>query len=200
MNTKALNVNKNSNLPIGFPADRNKVFIAIGLIAIMAFMWARVLLSNKVGNEAVASTIDNAAVESEKESIDQFTIEYIQLPVIPGRNDILTRDFFASNNFRSFEFDPEKAGTRTTGNTTKVGGSFNIERVVEAIKIDAIIAGETSGTGEVFIDNKLLSQGSKLQMTHNGRSYEFEVVEIHETKVVLKCQDQLVNIEMPTVE
>jgi hypothetical protein len=200
MSTKALNVNNNSNLPIGFPADRKKVFIAAALIAVMAFMWIRVLLNNKVGNEASASTIDDPAAQIDKKIIEKINIEYMKLPVIPGRNDILTNDFFASNNFRAFEFDPEKTQTRTTGNNTNVAGSSNIDIAVKAIKIDAIIAGQVSGNGEVFIDNKLLSQGSKLQMTHNGRSYEFEVMEIYETKVVLKFQDQLINIEMPTVE
>ncbi|MCK5174692.1 MAG: hypothetical protein KAR47_14965, partial [Planctomycetes bacterium] len=74
--------------------------------------------------------------------------------------------------------------------------SRNIDQVVQTIKVDAIIVGDESGTGEVFIAERLLSNGSTFDVNHKGRIYEFEVMEVFESKVVLKWKDVTVTIEM----
>ena len=74
-------------------AEKKKTITAICLIAVMAFMWVRVL-GGKTGDEAQAA-LTNATAANKQSNSEPLKITYIDLPVVKGRNDVLNRDFFA---------------------------------------------------------------------------------------------------------
>lgn len=201
MNPKMQNVNNPSDLLGGFGVDRKKMIIAAALILLMIFMWVRVILSSRVGNDASAANAETqAAIENtQQQTAEEIKIDYIELPVVSGRNDKLSRNFFDADSFSAFPLDPDGnyvpgSGSRETSDSQ--GQNRNIDQILQTIKIDAIIVGDKSGTGEVFIAERLLSNGSTFDVEHKGRIYEFEVMEVFELKVVLKWEDVTVTIKM----
>ena len=100
MLNKSGNNNNGADRLIGhLAAEKKKVVMAVCLVTLMAFMWIRVFLRKTTTAEANA-----AAVHTNQESVSKPTlkISYIELPKVEGRNDVITRDFFSSNNWRSF--------------------------------------------------------------------------------------------------
>ena len=104
MNPKMQNINNPSDLLGGFGADRKKMIIAAALISLMIFMWARVILSSKAGNNASAAGAETqAAIENaQQQTVQEIKIDYIELEVVAGRNDKLSRNFFDSDNFYGY--------------------------------------------------------------------------------------------------
>ena len=201
MNPKMQNVNNPSDLLGGFGADRKKMIIAAALISLMIFMWGRVILSSRVSNDASAADVKTqAAIENtQQQTIQEIKIDYIELPVIPGRNDKLSRNFFDADNFSAFPLDPEGSyvsGSKSQKTNVSQDQSQIIDQIAQTIRVDAIIVGQESGIGEAFIEERLLSNGSTFDVEHKGRIYEFEVVEVFESKVVLKWEDVTVTIKM----
>ena len=80
-------------------AEKKKTVCALCLIALMAFMWVRVLF--KKGPESVEATPTAKKLDSE------FKVSFVELPEVEGRNDVLTRDFFAANGWQNFIRDGE---------------------------------------------------------------------------------------------
>ena len=201
MNPKTQNVNNASDLLGGYGADRKKIIIAAALISLMILMWVRVILSSRVGNDASAASAETQAAVgyAQQQSVGEIKIDYIELPVVSGRNDKLSRNFFDADSFSAFPLDPD--GSYVGGGKSQEKGvsqdqNRNIDQIVQTIKVDAIIVGDESGTGEVFIAERLLSNGSTFEVEYKGRIYEFEVMEVFESKVVLKWEDVTVTISM----
>jgi hypothetical protein len=80
-------------------AEKKKAIIAVCLIAVMVFMCVRVA-GRKVPQRAKAAVTAQEVTESQANS--ELKISFIELPKVEGRNDVLTRDFFAVDNWRDF--------------------------------------------------------------------------------------------------
>lgn len=188
------NVNNLSALISRSPLKKGKTVVAVGLIAIMAFMWLRVLLNNRASsNEAKAATAraDAETKAARQQEQPEVKISFVPLPVVPGRNDVLTHDIFTAAGWKAFP-----AGTGPGSGAPRAvsaNDSEYISKIAETITLDAVISGQNP---EAFIGSKLVSVGSKLPVNYNDRIYEFTVTEIHETKVVLRWNDFAVDIKM----
>ncbi len=164
-------------------AEKKKTVTALCLIALMIFMWARVL-----GKKTPVT----AAASQRQENVDQdvlgsnmvLKISFIELPKIPGRNDVLTRDFFAADGWKNFI-----RGEINPGNKFEVPLGVNeevVKRVAGKLKLEAIAIG-SDGNPQAFINGKLLTVGDKLPVRDGGNKYECEVVGIEENVVFIKC-------------
>jgi len=192
MKPNLTNVNNSSGLIRRLPLKKGKIVTAVGLIAIMGFMWGRVFISRRGSkNEAKAATAlaaqETKATQQQKEP--DVKISFVQLPVVPGRNDVLTHDIFTAQRWNSF---PQGTDTGASEVVLQNDNEY-INKIAETITLDAVIAGQNP---EAFIENKLVYVGSKLPVNYNDRIYEFTVAEIHETKVVLRWNDFVVDIKM----
>jgi type II secretory pathway pseudopilin PulG len=192
MKPNITNVNNSSGLTKRSPLKKGKIVTAVGLIVIMAFMWGRVIINRKASkNEAKAATIraTQEAQATQQQKQPDVKITFVQLPVVPGRNDVLTHDIFTAKKWKGFP-----AGTDTgTSEVTLLNDNEYINKIAKTITLDAIIAGQNP---EAFIQSQLVSVGSKLHVNYNDQIYEFTVAEIHETKVVLRLNDFAVDIKM----
>jgi hypothetical protein len=193
---------KNSDLELlrKLPVPKGKIIVAVALVAVMGAMWLRLLLRDKGTGPSVAG----AAVVSEDvagvvggESAGR--ISYIELPVVAGRHDVLTRDVFTTRNWRAFRsvggaviaIGDGDSGTITADDITKMEG---------LIKLDGIIASDGSAMVEAFIDGKLVSIGSKVAVEYNNRLLELVVTEIHKNRVVLRWEKFTLNVKMPQAD
>jgi hypothetical protein len=163
-------------------AEKKKTVTALCLIALMIFMWIRVL-GKKTPVTAAASQRQENVDQDVLGSNVELKISFIELPKIPGRNDVLTRDFFAAEGWRNFRNEKNPGNTEVS---VKGGNEEIVKRVAEKLNLEAIVIG-SDGNPQAFINGKLLSVGDKLLVRDGGNTYECEVVGIEENVVVIKC-------------
>jgi hypothetical protein len=84
-------------------AEKKKTVLALCLIALMAFMWVRVLGRKTPAAADAASVAQRRGATAQTDS--QIKISFIELPKVTGRNDIMTRDFFDPVGWRGFTKD-----------------------------------------------------------------------------------------------
>ena len=84
-----------------FAVDRKKAVFALGLIAIMVFMWVRVL-TRKGPQSAAASSVAEEIKLIGQSDTESLKLSFIELPKVKGRNDVLARDFFTVKNWQDF--------------------------------------------------------------------------------------------------
>jgi len=87
-------------------ADKKKTVVASCLIAVMSIMWVRVLTKQAPETAEAALVIEQ--LNAEGTSDQKLNVSFIELPKVAGRNDVVTRDFFASKGWRHFEGEKER--------------------------------------------------------------------------------------------
>ncbi|MHC4084039.1 MAG: hypothetical protein ACYSWZ_20750 [Planctomycetota bacterium] len=171
-------------------AEKKKTVTALCLIVLMVFMWAK-LLGKKAPVTASASQRQENVDQDVLGSNVEIKISFIELPKIPGRNDVLTRDFFAADGWRNFLRNEKKPGNKEV--SVKGGNEEVVKRVAQKIKLEAI---GLDGNPQAFINGKLLSVGDKFIVRNGGNKYECELVEIEENVVVIKCGEAEIRLEV----
>jgi len=189
--------NRTNKLVGRLAAEKKKTVTAVCLIALMVFMWARVL--TRKTTETAAAALRQGNVDSDiLESDSELNISFIELPKVAGRNDVLTRDFFTVNDWRDFIRGRE--GDNVDGTKVNVvstdGNEELVRRIAEKLKLEAI---GLDGNPQAFINNKLLSVGDKLIVKEGVNTYECEVVRIEENVVVIKCGEAEITLELAKV-
>ncbi len=178
-------------------AEKKKTVTALCLIALMVFMWARVL--SRETPEAAAAALRREDVATDILGADlELNIFFIELPKVAGRNDVLTRDFFAADGWRNFIRNEKNPGNKEVNVFSKDGNEEIVRRVAEKLKLEAIAIG-SYGNPQAFINGKLLSVGDKLLVRNGGNKYECEVVGIEENVVVIKCLEAEITLKLTKV-
>ena len=78
-------------------AEKKKTVMAVCLITLMAFMWVRVFKKKSPQSARAAMMTQQLSVE---QSEAELKISFAALPKVAGRNDMLSRDFFAASMAR----------------------------------------------------------------------------------------------------
>jgi len=175
-------------------AERKKAVAASCLVAVMAIMWVRVL--TKQAPEAAEAAFVTEQLNVEGTSDQKLNVSFIELPQVAGRNDVITRDFFASKGWRHFEGGQERNLTviKEVKVVSKNGNEEVIRKVAEKLKLEAIVV--LSNNPRAFINDKVISVGEKV-LIHDGVDiYECEVIEIKENMVVIKCREAEVTLKL----
>ena len=195
MRNKLRNNNNGVNRLIGhLAAEKKKAVMAVCLVALMAFMWVKVFFRKTTAVEAKVTT---EQTNQENGSKLALKISYLELPKVAGRNDVITRDFFSSNDWRNFNGKGKNFISIEEVNLVPGNGSEEvIRKVVENIKLEAIVVGENA---KAFINNKVHSVGDKLLIKDGINEYECEVVEIEENAVVISCSEAEVKLKLRRV-
>jgi hypothetical protein len=171
-------------------AEKKKTIIALCLIAVMAFMWVRVL-GKKTPADAEASLLPKETADGRPNP--QLKISFLELPKVKGRNDVLTRNFFAANSWRGFA----GGGGNLTGieevGLSQDGNEVVVRRIAEKLKLDAILEGENP---QAFINDTLLSVGDKLLIKDGVNAYKCEVSGIEKTKVFVRCGKAKITLKL----
>ncbi len=182
------------NRLLGQLAAKKKTVIAFCLIAVMAFMWIKVL-TREAPQAAQAAPMEKQ-VEPNGQMSSQLKVSFIDLPEVAGRNDVITRDFFDIDNWQEFVGDKEgnrPAGVKDVNVASGDGSEEVVRRVVGKLKLEAIVLGKNPQT---FINGKLLARGDKLLISDGARTYECEVVEIEENEVAIRCGKSQITLKL----
>jgi len=171
-------------------AEKKKTVMALCLIALMAFMWVRVL--GKKTPDAAEAALKQAAVNRNTSRSDsQLKISFTELPEVKGRNDVLTRDFFASDGWQNFGGDRE--GTKKISVVSENGSEEVARRVAEKLKLQAIWFDQNP---QAFVNDKLLAVGDKLLVGDGIGTYECEIVGIEENTVFIRCGQARIQLKL----
>ena len=198
MRQKVINHGGRANGFIGqLAAEKKKAVAASCLVAVMAVMWVRVL--TKQTPEAAEAAITTDQFNAEDSPDQMLKVSFIELPQVEGRNDVITRDFFASGGWRHFEGEKERNLTviEEVNIVSKNGNEEVIKKVAEKLKLEAIVV--LGNNPRAFINNKVISVGDKLLIRDGIDTYECEVIEIKENMVVIKCKEAEVMLKLTQV-
>ncbi|MBN1392922.1 MAG: hypothetical protein JW947_08985 [Sedimentisphaerales bacterium] len=172
-----------SKLPGRFGAEKKKAVIAACLIVVMVSMWVRVFTKKGPQSAVATPTAENVTDDQMNQKLN---ITFIELPKVKGRNDVLTRDFFTVKDWWDFTRD----GGDNSVNDKGISTVFNknrkeaIRRAAGKLKLEAIVQGENP---QAFIDDKLLLVGDKFSVKDGANTFEWEVIEIRDDRVLIKC-------------
>jgi len=184
--------NGTNRLVTRLAVEKKKTVTALCLIAVMVFMWARVLGNKTPENAAAVMRQDNMEPDFEGANLE-LKISYIDLPKVAGRNDVLTRDFFAVGNWQDFIRNKQGKNLTEDVNVVSSNNKEVMKRVAEKMKLEAI---GLDGNPQVFINSKLLSLGDTLLVRDGGDTYECEVAGIEENAVLIKCGEAEITLKL----
>jgi len=181
--------------------EKKKIVLVFCLIALMAFMWVRVL-KRQSPDAAQASLMTQKENLTDQPPIKSgVKISFIELPKVTGRNDVIARDFFDSDGWRGFIKDREAKnlfGYKEVSVTSNDGRQEVLIKIVGKLKLEAVELGENP---RAFINSRLLSVGDKLHLKDGLDSYECEVVRIEKDLVLIKCAEAEITLRLtPIVE
>ncbi len=161
-------------------AGKKKPLFAVALLVIMAVMWLRVF------GDKGPETAD-AKQPAETEAADgkiEIEIAYVDLPKIPGRNDCISRDFFALDS---------SLGNRTEVETVQGDDTNSIVRTLtKHIRLEAIDLGDK----RAFINDRLYGVGDRMFIKDGSDEYDCEIVTIEENTVLIRCQQTEIKLKL----
>jgi len=167
--------------------EKKKAVIALCLIAVMAVMWVKVL--TKEGPQSAEAGFMTEQTDAEEQLSEALKISFVELPEVPGRNDMIGRDFFDAADWQDFKLDQEINSTvdieEVSATSTDVSEEV-VAQLTQLLKLQAIGWGEPR---QAFINDKLLSVGDKMVAGDATETYECEVVEISKSTVLIRCRD-----------
>jgi hypothetical protein len=164
----------------------------------MAFMWVRVLSRNSPENARATPGQGKSDVDI-LETNKELEISFIQLPKVEGRNDVLTRDFFAAGSWKNFFRNKDGknfADIKEVSVISKDGNEEVIRRIADKLRLEAISLDENP---QVFINGKVRSVGDKLLIRDGVDVYECEVAGIEENVVLIKYGQDRITLKLARI-
>jgi hypothetical protein len=180
---------------IGYLAsEKKKGILAVCLLLLMAFMWIKVF-TGKSPKTAEAEQAANPVQSDELQNLDAL-VTYLDLPDVEGRNDVITRDAFASNGWKDFVNKDKNVVTREVNVVPGDSAEKNIGKIAENLKLEAFVMGSSP---RAYINDKILSVGDKLLVSDGIDNYECEVIMIENNSVIVRCGKAEVTLKLKKV-
>lgn len=173
-------------------AEKKKTVLALCLIAVMALMWIRVL--SRKSPRAAEAVVTEDQINAEERSNPELNITFIKLPKVPGRNDVITRNFFNSDGWRYFIEGQRRRSGRGEVNVLSTDGNEEIiKKMAQKLKLEAIMVGENS---RAYINGETVKVGDKINISDGVDEFEFDVTAIEENTVVIKCKEAEITLKL----
>jgi len=174
-------------------ADKKKGVMALGLVAVMVIMWLRIFTHNQPS--AAQATPSQVQPQNEPAALK---VTFIELPVVPGRNDLITRDFLNAQGWKSFSKYREGQSANNAQEVTIVSsdhGSDVLAQVAQKVKLEAILLSKRQRP-QAYINDKLLSVGGSFTVKDGAKTYQFEVTGIFDNIVLLKHDNTEITLKL----
>jgi hypothetical protein len=172
--------------------EKKKAVTALCLIGVMGFMWIRVLI--RITPEAAGAGIGVEPSNVREPTNPELHIAFMELPKVAGRNDVITRDFFASEKWRHFiEKQKKHSGMEEVNVLSQYVDEEVIRRLAKKLKLEAIIVSENP---LAYINGEPIKVGDKMSIGDGNNKYECDVVVIEENTVVLKCKEAKIILKL----
>jgi hypothetical protein len=173
-------------------ADKRKTAFALALLAIMGFMWFRVLTGRRPSPAAAETGVSQAPSASQK---PPRNLRYLELPTLPGRNDYINRDFFASRDWECFRQNSGSGQSPGTEVHTTVPGQDQevTVRLGQKLKLEAVLK---DGKPQAYINDQLLRLGDRITVRDGPDTCDFEVLRIYEDSVLVGCNGTQLTLKL----
>ena len=186
-------VNRANGIVGHLAAEKKKTVLAVCLITLMAFMWIKVFIGKKPASASANPTVSQ--VTDNQADSDKMVI-FMDLPVVEGRNDVITKDFFNANGWKNFT-DKNKVVLKQEVKVVSGDRSEKvIRKIAENIKLEAFLMGDNP---RAYINDKVMSVGDILSVNEANDIYEFEVMMIENSSVILRCGKAEVTLKLKQV-
>jgi len=175
--------------------QRKKLIAAMILLAIMAVLWARTFIGKGKPAIASASILVNPKIVSSP--IPSGEVEYIKLPHIPQRHDVITNDFFSASNFSRFNKQEEVKEDKQLNPSETTERQFDSPAQAAAASLVLAAIVNDSKKPQAYIGDMLLEKGQSFDYTFHGQIYHFRVSNITADKVELDCNGIIITKIIP---
>ena len=170
-----------------FNENKKQNTIALSLVIIMALVWIKTLVNNGSGPDQAKASLTQAQITDQELATDTIKVSkavVVELPVVVGRNDVLSRNFFGiSNKSSSGEVD-------FFSNESSEG---IVRRIANLLKLEAIGLGQKP---EAFINNKLVNEGDELFVFDDDKKYKCKIVKIKENVVLVLFENSEIKLKL----
>ncbi|MEA3224938.1 MAG: hypothetical protein U9Q07_03235 [Planctomycetota bacterium] len=176
--------------------EKKKSVMALCLISVMAFMWVRVL-TGKAPEGAEAAPVTEQS-DTGNHLNEKYSVSFVELPKVAGRNDVIVRDFFVSNGWQHFVDGQGRKpdGIEEVSIVSTDGNEEVIKKVAKKLKLGATML---SANPLTFINGEVRRTGETVLVRDGNKTYECEVVKIEENTVVLKCGEAEITLKLVPV-
>lgn len=176
--------------------QKRKSVMALCLITVMAFMWVRVLTGE--GPEGAQAAPVTELPHTQDPPNEEYRVSFVELPKVAGRNDVIVRDFFASNGWQHFV---DRQGRKTDGieevSVVSTDGNEEVlKKVAKKLKLEATLVSENP---LAFINGQVRRRGDSLLVRDGTHAYECEVVQIEDNVVVIRCKEAEITLKLVPV-
>ena len=176
-------------------AEKRKAVATGCLVIVMVSLWVRVLTRNTP--EVAEATPTAGMLGVEGPSNPAPNVSFVELPKVAGRNDLITRDFFACDGWRSFTGGRRKFADIEEVNMLSQNGSEEaIKKVAEKLRLEAVLL---SNNPLASINGRVLGLGDRMLVDDGNEKYECEVVAIEENTVEIKCREAEITLKLVPV-
>jgi len=190
--------NGEANKILSALVDKKKAVLAACLVAVMAFMWIRLLRKDAPQSAQANPTMQQTSASSQGQPATPSKISFVELPKVPGRHDVITRDFFAPGDWwksiKGIE-GQNRTGTEEARVVSAKGDREVINLLAARLNLEAIVKDPL----QAFINGKLLSVGDKLLIREGVRTLDCEVVQIEQNQVAIRCGQSQVTLKLSQV-
>ncbi|MFA5293208.1 MAG: hypothetical protein WC496_09265 [Phycisphaerae bacterium] len=189
------NIDRQKSATARNTAQRKKLIVALLLMAVMAVMWIRVFAGKN--KPASASAAVSSVVNPLLPQAQSQKMEYIELPYIPQRHDIIANDFFTTKNFKKFKRqDQYTTNNRQVNLAETMDEKFDTPAAAAAASL-RLIAIVNDKKPQAFIENRLFEKGQSFRFKFDGQVYRFRVTKILADRVELDCNGIIITKKIP---
>jgi hypothetical protein len=188
-----------ANKILSASVDKKKAVLAACLVAVMAFMWIRLLRKDAPQSAQANATMQQTSASSQGQPASPPKISFVELPKVPGRHDVIARDFFAPGDWWKSIKGTEgqnRTGTEEVRVVSAKGDREVINLLAARLNLEAIVKDKNL---QAFINGKLLSVGDRLLIREGVRTLDCEVVQIEQNQVAIRCGQSQVTLKLSQV-
>jgi hypothetical protein len=168
--------------------EKKKAIVAVCLLAIMTFMWIRLFFGNTVQKAGAEEKKAEQTQQISEVKNSDVKINFVELPHIKGRNDVLKRDFFTIGEKGLSDSKREEIKP-----VIKADNRDWMEKIADKISLEVVVMGERP---RAYINDKLLGVGDMLTVRDEQQEYECEIIRIDEMEVTIKCGEGQVTLTL----
>jgi len=192
MKRASQNKNNTSNIINQLAAEKKKVAMALGLVILMTIMWVRVLGKDGPNSANASANVPTVNTKNPEKTVNEMC--FVELSIVAGRNDILTKNVFEVKNWHEF-MTGSNVDLNEINKKSISDGSENdkIKMVSENLRLDAI---ELGSNPKAFINGRLLSAGDEFVLRISENVFKCRIKEVAENLVVVNFQGTDISLRL----
>lgn len=167
-----------------------KTIVAAALLLLMGVMWLRVFFGNGKPAQALAY-VETKQTEDVKVE-PAVDIEPVPLPIIAGRHDRLTKDYFAVALWpQQQQLQPQDVQRHLENHAERQRRDF-ISTLPSRLNIEVVLMPTGQEPAKVCLNGKVLAEGQALILKDKDQIYELIITQIKPHAITIVCDQETI--------